>query len=45
METQLQVFENPDFGDVRTIIRDGELLKDNGVMPLIESDEGVYANA
>lgn len=24
METQLQIFKNPDFGDVRTIIRDGE---------------------
>lgn len=24
METQLQIFKNPDFGDVRTVIRDGE---------------------
>lgn len=24
METQLQIFKSPDFGDVRTIIRDGE---------------------
>lgn len=27
METQLQIFKNPDFGDMRTIIRDGERFR------------------
>lgn len=27
METQLQIFKNPDFGDARTIIRDGERFR------------------